>query len=109
MDTILQMAKKRKKLTRKQEEEKEDEDLLEYFSKSPYVIIYGRKILRIRYDGNNGSHCPGCHVETGSLHWICCEFEICGHCKGLSLNCLCDPDVNNAERDNFVECLEEII
>lgn len=96
------MGKKRK--TRKQEEEKEEEDLLEYFSRLSYTVIYGRKFPRIKYEGT--TNCEGCHTEPGHLHRVGCFFEWCPYCKGVAVNCLCDPDINNAERDNFIECLD---
>ena len=96
--------KNKKKLDEDGEEVKED--LLGYFDTIDTVIIYGQKLKRIPYNGSEGNSCPDCHTETKALHFVCCRFEYCPWCHGFSLQCLCDPDILNAERDGYIECLE---
>lgn len=98
----------RKKKTRKQEEGKESEDLLFWASNLSTVVIYGRVYKRIPYDGSEGKSCPGCHHQNGMLHECACPKEICPHCCGNAVDCKCDPDVLNAEKDHFIECYEKL-
>lgn len=99
----------RKRKTRKQEEDKEPEDLLSWASNLSHVTIYGRSYPRIRYDGSEGKSCPGCHHHDGELHECSCPKEICPMCKGISIDCKCDPDVSNADKDLYMECYEDLV
>jgi len=91
---------------KKKQTDKQEEDLLLWAANLPNTIIYGRLYARIRYDGSKGAHCPGCHKKKGSYHDTACFLESCPVCRGTFVSCNCDPDIENAERDNFVECLD---
>lgn len=95
-------AKKKKHLDENGEEP--EEDLLLWAEGLTTVVIYGRVMQRLKYDGV--SDCSQCHAKPGRNHALCCPAEICVHCRGQALFCKCDPDILNAERDNFVECIE---
>lgn len=103
-------AKKKKHLD--ENGEKPPEDLLFYFDNVPDVIIYGKRYLRIPYDGSAGASCPGCHCEIKALHRVACGGfggqggEFCPLCKGLAVTCPCSPNIEDAEKDYFIECLE---
>lgn len=95
----------RRKVKKTKVESEEKEDLLFYFANISYVVIYGMKLNRIRYGGETGKNCDGCHKSIDHLHDICCPREICPQCSGYLLECSCDPDVANAEVDGFMECV----
>ena len=94
--------KKKKKLDDDGEEIKED--LLSYFDTVPTVTILGQKLERIPHEGT--ADCKGCHTNPTKFHFCACEFEICPWCRGQAVSCLCDPDILNAEKELYVECLE---
>lgn len=93
-------------MSKKKGKKIKNEDLILYFASLPTVVIYGKVFDRVRYRGENGKNCPGCHKLTGHLHDLCCPEELCPCCKGAAIGCLCDPDIENAVKDNFIECLD---
>lgn len=94
-------AKKKKHLD--ENGEKPPEDLLFYFDNVPTVIILGFHRKRIPWEGT--TDCEGCHTLPGALHKVACPDECCPNCSGSLLQCPCDPDILNAEKDLFVECI----
>jgi len=97
---LSRKAKKKKHLD--ENGEKPPEDLLFYFDNVPTTIIYGKHYKRIPHEGT--TDCEGCHTLPGALHRVACPVSICPYCKGIEVDCPCDPDILNAEKDNYVEC-----
>jgi len=93
-----------RKKTRKQEEDKQPEDLLVWASNLSTVIIFGKPYSRIRYGGEKGNACPGCHASKGKYHQCSCPQECCPYCRGIAIDCPCESDVELAEEKDFIEC-----